>query len=73
MPINISQESYERVKRSPPAVSVPSKPKKPRTESPPPVTDTPMDIVNTEIGSNYKIMFSLCTPEERKELETIVT
>lgn len=74
MPINISQESYERVKRSPSPVVMPPKAKKPRTDSPLPsaAMDTPLDPSQAEFGASFRVLFSLCTPEERKELETIV-
>ncbi|XP_072382346.1 uncharacterized protein Ptip [Diabrotica undecimpunctata] len=55
-PINISQESYERVKRSASPTVTPKKPKKPKIEP----TDE-NDNISDEIMANcsYKILFSL--------------
>lgn len=65
-PINISQESYERVKRSASPVVLPKKPKKLKTEP----TDE-NDNINHEQMSNatHKILFSMCS--DRKELQDI--
>lgn len=69
MPINISQESYERVKRSASPVLLPKKPKKFKTEH---IDEN--DNVNHEEGvetnSNYRILFSMC--QDLTNLQKIV-
>jgi hypothetical protein len=62
MPINISQDSYERVKRSASPVLLPKKAKKVKTEN----TDE-NDNVNDECvdaNSNYRILFSMSSEVE---------
>ncbi|CAH1132708.1 unnamed protein product [Ceutorhynchus assimilis] len=66
-PINISQESYERVKRSASPVSLP-KAKKMKTEH----TDENENITDEVFDSNYKILFSQYEPDRVKELGKIV-
>lgn len=73
MPINISQESYERVKRSPPTALATSKPKKPKLEEAEVKTEEPMETDQVPYNSTHRIMFSLIPAKERKELEGIVT
>ena len=68
MPINISQESYERVKRSASPVLMPKKAKKMKTEH----TDE-NDNVNDEgvdVNSNYRVLFSMSS--EATTLQKIV-
>lgn len=65
MPINISQESYERVKRSSSPVSMPKKTKKLKTEN--------IDENENETyvpTTHHKILFSMCGDVE--ELKKIV-
>lgn len=66
-PINISQESYERVKRSASPVVIPKKSKKPKTE----ITDE-NDNISEEQPPNatYKILFSMIA--DTKEMQKIV-
>lgn len=66
MPINISQESYERVKRSSSPVLIPKKPKKIKTEN---VTDE-NDNETHGPTTHHKILFSKCADVE--ELKKIV-
>ncbi|XP_076254688.1 uncharacterized protein LOC143192843 isoform X2 [Rhynchophorus ferrugineus] len=63
-PINISQELYERVKRSASPVLLP-KPKKLKTEH----TDENENITEEIPNSPYKVMFSQFEAERVKELE----
>lgn len=65
MPINISQESYERVKRSSSPVLMPKKPKKLKTE----IMDE-NENENYIPSTHHKIMFSMCSDVE--ELKKIV-
>lgn len=69
MPINISQESYERVKRSPSPVVLPQKAKKPRLDTPP-VSEN--EISSKEMSHTHRILFSLYSDKDRKSLEKIV-
>lgn len=66
-PINISQESYERVKRSASPVSLP-KAKRLKTEH----TDENENITEEVIHSNYRVLFSQFELEEQKRLEKMV-
>lgn len=67
MPINISQESYERVKRSASPVLLPKKTKKLKTEQ----TDE-NDNVNDvdDPNSTHRILFSMCV--DLQNLQKIV-
>lgn len=68
MPINISQESYERVKRSASPSLLPVKTKKQKTNE----TDE-NDNINTDqemADVNYRILFSMCS--NVKELKNMV-
>ncbi|KAK4878474.1 hypothetical protein RN001_010980 [Aquatica leii] len=64
MPINISQESYERVKRSPSPVSIPKKIKKIKVEE----VEVPTDEIPPSVS--HRILFSLFT--DIAELKNIV-
>lgn len=74
MPINISQESYERVKRGATTGIVASKPKKPKVESPEPIkTEEAPDAVPIENHTaSHCILLSYIPGKEKKELEKIV-
>lgn len=63
MPINISQESYERVKRSASPTLLPKKTKKMKIEN---NTDESEenDIHNTLVTSPHRILFSNCSDVE---------
>lgn len=54
MPINISQDSYERVKRSASPILLPKKAKKPKLEQ----TDE-NDNINEEMTSTHRILVSM--------------
>ncbi|EFA05726.1 PAX-interacting protein 1 [Tribolium castaneum] len=67
MPINISQESYERVKRSSSPVLMPKKAKKMKTEQ----TDENDNVdEGVEVNANYRILFSMSS--ETATLQKIV-
>lgn len=65
MPINISQDSYERAKRSSSPVSMPKKNKKLKTDN----TDE-NDNETYVPSTNHRILFSMCADVE--ELKKIV-
>ncbi|ENN75011.1 hypothetical protein YQE_08327, partial [Dendroctonus ponderosae] len=66
-PINISQDSYERVKRSASPVSLP-KAKRLKTEH----TDENENITEEVVHSNYRVLFSQFALEEQKTMEKMV-
>lgn len=57
MPINISQESYERVKRSPPPVLMPKAVKKMKVENNTDENDNDTQMVPV---MPHKVLFSMC-------------
>ena len=67
MPINISQESYEKVKRSASPVIMPQKPKRIKTEN---TVDENENIEDNVQSSTHRILFSMCV--EIDELKKIV-
>lgn len=68
MPINISQESYERVKRSPSPVLIPKVTKKMKTENTTDENDNDTQMVPT---MPHRILFSMCDAN-LNELKKIV-
>lgn len=68
MPINISQESYEKVKRSPSPVVIPKKVKKMKLEQPD--ENENVEDVSLQPTNGYRILFSMCNDVE--DLKKIV-